>query len=255
MNIRILGCSGGIGAGLRTTAIRVDEDILIDTGTGVGDLTLDEMRAIRHVFMTHSHLDHAVGLPLLLDTVFEARSNDPLLVHGRVETLDALRKHIFNWVLWPDFSVLPSPEAAVMRFQEMQVGGSIELGGRRLTAVDVNHTVPGLAYIVEGNGKVFAFSGDTGPNRTLWQALNELPRLDVLVVETAFANRNLQLANESRHYCPDTLAADLGTLRHDPDIWLTHLKPGAEDEILGEVRAALPGRRLQRLVGGETFTL
>lgn len=255
MNIRILGCSGGIGAGLRTTAIRVDEDILIDAGTGVGDLTLDEMRALRHVFLTHSHLDHAAGLPLLLDTVFEARTNDPLVVYGRAETLQALRTHIFNWVLWPDFSVLPSAAEAVLRFHEIGVGDTVELGKRRITTADVNHTVPGLAYIVESGPSVFAFSGDTGSNETLWSALNALPRLDVLVVETAFGNRNERLARESRHYCPATLATDLARLRHDPDIWLTHLKPGAEEEILSEVRAAVPGRRLRRLVGGETFTL
>ena len=39
----------------------LDEDILIDAGTGVGDLSLEELKKIDHVFVTHSHLDH-VGL-------------------------------------------------------------------------------------------------------------------------------------------------------------------------------------------------
>ena len=255
MNIRILGCSGGIGAGLRTTAILVDEDILLDAGTGVGDLTLQEMRAVRHVFITHSHLDHIAGLPLLLDTVFEARTGDPVTVHARRETLDALRAHVFNWVLWPDFSILPNAADAVLRFNEIAVDSRLELGGRRVVTADVNHTVPGLAYIVESEGRAFAFSGDTASNDTLWSALNALQRLDVLVVETAFGNRNEQLAWQARHYCPASLADDLHKLRHDPDIWLTHLKPGAEQEILDEVRAFLPHRRLHRLEGGEVFTL
>ena len=255
MLIKILGCSGGIGAGLRTTAIQIDNDILIDTGTGIGDLTLAEMRRVRHVFMTHSHLDHTAGLPLLVDTVFEARLEDPLTVYGRHETLDAMRKHIFNWILWPDFSALPSAESPVMRFRSIDIGEPVNIGGRKVVAVDVNHTVPGLAYIVEHDGRIFAFSGDTAANDTFWSALNALPQLDLLVVETAFGNRNEQLAWLARHYCPQSLAADLAKLKHDPDIWITHLKPGAENEIFEEVRAAIPNRRLHRLVGGETFTL
>lgn len=255
MQIKILGCSGGIGAGLRTTAIQIDDDILIDTGTGIGDLSLAEMRAIRHVFMTHSHLDHSAGLPLLIDTVFETRLEDPLAVYGRHETLEAMRKHIFNWILWPDFSTLPSAETPVMRFRVLDIGEPVRVGDRAVTPVDVNHTVPGLAFIVEQAGRVFAFSGDTAANETFWAALNALERVDLLVVETAFGNRNEQLAWLARHYCPRSLAADLKKLRHDPDIWVTHLKPGAEDEIFAEIREAIPDRKIHRLVGGETFTL
>ena len=44
MKVKILGCSGGIGGRhMRTTAMLVDHDILIDAGTGVGDLTRAEL--------------------------------------------------------------------------------------------------------------------------------------------------------------------------------------------------------------------
>ena len=39
MKLRVLGCSGGIGPGLRTTALMIDNDVLIDCGSGVGDHT------------------------------------------------------------------------------------------------------------------------------------------------------------------------------------------------------------------------
>ena len=70
MQIRILGCSGGIGASLRTTSILIDQDVLIDCGTGIGDLNIEQMKQIKHVFITHSHLDHTAALPLLIDTIF-----------------------------------------------------------------------------------------------------------------------------------------------------------------------------------------
>ena len=254
MRIKILGCSGGIGAGLRTTSLLVDEDILVDTGTGIGDLPLAELRRIRHVFLTHSHLDHTCGLPLLLDTVFDTLQS-PIMVRGREETLAAVRKHIFNWVMWPDFAELPNREAPALQYGILEPGERVTLGDRTLEAVAVIHSVPAVGYIIEADGAVFAFSGDTGPNDSFWQVLNGYAQVNVLVIECAFPNRNAELAELARHYCPRTLAADLPKLRHTPEIWLTHLKPGAEEEIFAEIQAALPERRVQRLRGGEVFEL
>ena len=116
MKIRILGCSGGIGGQrLRTTSMLVDDDVLIDCGTGVGDLSLDELLRIDHVFLTHSHLDHIAGLPLLIDTVGDRR-NQPLTVHATEATLEILRTHIFNWAIWPDFSEIPDAGHPHMRY-------------------------------------------------------------------------------------------------------------------------------------------
>lgn len=254
MKIKILGCSGGIGGGLRTTSILVDDDMLIDTGSGIGDMDLPSLKALRHVLLTHSHLDHSGGLPLLVDTAFEALLDSPLQVHGRRETLEAIRKHIFNWVLWPDFSVLPEAGKPVMRYVEREPGSVFEIDDRRIHMIDVNHTVPAVAYVLEAPGGVFAFSGDTKHNDTLWPVLNALPRLDVLVIETAFGNRNEELAELAGHYSPRTLAADLERLEHDPQIWLTHLKPGEEDRIFAEAKEAVQGREVHRLDGGEEFT-
>ncbi|RYF65884.1 MAG: MBL fold metallo-hydrolase, partial [Comamonadaceae bacterium] len=81
MQVRVLGCSGAIAKGCRTTSFLVDGDLLVDAGTGVGELTLDEMSAIDDVVLTHSHLDHIASLPLLLDAV-AARRTTPLRVHA-----------------------------------------------------------------------------------------------------------------------------------------------------------------------------
>ncbi len=114
MKLRILGCSGGVGGDLRTTSLLIDNDILIDAGSGVGELTLEEMHHIRHVFLTHSHLDHFSFLPLLVDSIFPS-IREPLIVHGQPETLEALQKHVFNWTIWPDFAKLPTEEDPVMK--------------------------------------------------------------------------------------------------------------------------------------------
>ena len=121
MQLRILGCSGGIGQQLRTSSYLIDDDILLDAGTGVGDLSMDEMRKIKHIFITHSHMDHIVSIPLMVDTLFSSLKQ-PLEIHARAETIAALKQHIFNWTIWPDFSALPDKQSPVLVFRPMQPG-------------------------------------------------------------------------------------------------------------------------------------
>src|SRR6476469_1749086 len=109
MKVRVLGCSGAIAKDCRTTSFLVDSDVLVDAGTGVGDLTLDEMARIGHVLLTHSHLDHVAALPLMIDAI-ACRLARPIQVHALPGTIAALKAHVFNGVIWPDFSVIPTPQ-------------------------------------------------------------------------------------------------------------------------------------------------
>ncbi len=254
MRLRILGCSGGIGMQLRTTSLLVDNDILIDSGSGVGDLSLDEMARIRHIFLTHSHLDHIGFIPFLLDSIFD-RIREPIVVHGLPETLQALREHIFNWVIWPDFSCLPSPEHPVVVYREMQPGQPLTLGDRTLEMVPVRHAVPAVGYRLECPGGVVAFSGDTTSNDHFWEALNARPRLDILIVETAFSNKDVEICRLSRHYCPQLLAGDMEKLQHRPAVYISHNKPGDEEVIIKECREAMPGRNIEPLLSNHIFEL
>ncbi len=255
MKVRVLGCSGGIYRNAATTSFLVDNDILIDAGTGVCNLPLAEMRHIRHIFLTHSHLDHIVSVPLLADTLFDDLLDRPLTVHALPETIRALQEHVFNWTIWPDFSELPDKNRGVLRFEAMQPGTVLELGGRHIEMIPVKHSLPAVAYRVESSGRAFAFSGDTSSNETLWDALNRHDSLDLLFVESAFANRDIELAKIAFHYCPLLLAEDLARLKHNPRVFLTHLKPGEEAEILQQCIDLMPERNLQSLKGGDVFQL
>lgn len=254
MQLRVLGCSGGFGFGLRTSAFLVDDDVLIDAGTGVGDLTYDEMRRIDHVFITHSHLDHVASIPLLVDALLDTR-DEPVVVHAQQATIDALRAHLFNGQIWPDFTELPNPESPVLRFEPIEAGESHEVAGRRFRAIAVSHTVPAVAYHCSDGSGTFCFSGDTSSNDSLWPALNAAGNLDLLIVEVGFPDRERELADLAKHYCPALLARDLTKLDQCPPIAVTHLKAGYEDETMAELEAALPEYRLHRLQGGESFQL
>lgn len=256
MRVRILGCSGGIGAALRTTSILVDDDLLIDSGTGVGDLSLSEMRRIRRLLLTHSHLDHTAALPLLVDTMFENLEGRPLQVHAQAVTIKALRDHLFNWVTWPDFTELPDASNPVLEFVEFEADSERVIDGRKVRSITVKHTVPAVAFVVESaDGRIFAFSGDTAANDGLWEALNALPRIDLLVVETAFSNANAELAVMAKHYSPESLEADLAKLKHKTPVHITHLKPGGEDLIMEQIKDIVTDREVHRLEGGEVFEI
>lgn len=254
MKIRVLGCSGGIGAGLQSTSFLVDDDVLIDAGTGVNTLTMDEMARIRHIFLTHTHLDHIACLPLMVDSIF-SRIEEPIVIHAQTRTIEVLREHVFNWSIWPDFTTLPNHARPVMRYCPLDGGQSREIGGRRFEAIAVNHIVPTVGYRVSCASGSFAFSGDTTSNTGFWSALNAHDGLDLLFVEVAFSDEQEELSLKARHYCPKRLAADIRRLRHRPRIFLTHNKPGAEGRILDQCRVAITDRKIESLTGGMSFEI
>ncbi|MBK8064793.1 MAG: 3',5'-cyclic-nucleotide phosphodiesterase [Betaproteobacteria bacterium] len=253
MRLRVLGCSGGIGGPqLRTTSLLLDEDVLIDAGTGVGDLSLDQLARIDHVFVTHSHLDHVTSIPFLVDTVGGMRSS-PLTVHATRATLDILRAHLFNWALWPDFTQIPSADAPYLRYSEIELARTVRLGDRQITPLPASHTVPAVGYRLDSGRASLVFTGDTGPCDALWNEVNRITNLRYLIIETAFPNAERKLADMSQHLCPDTLASELSKLEREAEIHITHLKPGECDAIMHEVAACAGRWKPGMLSNGQVF--
>lgn len=253
MKLRVLGCSGGIGGrNQRTTSFLLDRDILIDAGTGVGDLSIAELALIDHVFLTHSHLDHIASLPLMIDTVADRRKQ-PLTVYGTEAVLTILRNHIFNWAIWPDFSEVPSPEQPFLRYQAIELGQPVSLGGRELTALPAEHTVPAVGYRIDSGQASLVFSGDTGSCNAFWRAVNGIANLRHLIIECAFSNRELRLAIVSKHLCPDMLAKELQKLERDCEIYITHLKPGQIELTMEEIERCLGDFQPKMLQNNQVF--
>lgn len=252
MKLTILGCSGGIGSGRHTTCLMVDDDVLIDAGSGITTLDFEQLLAIDHVFITHAHLDHVLGLPLLLDSVGDMRS-DPLTVHALPEVLEVLSTHLFNWKLWPDFREIPDAEAPWLRFAPLGLGEACTLNGRTFTPLPVNHVVPACALHVAAPTGSLVFSGDTTHCEAFVAALNTVPDLRHLIIETSFENALADIARVSKHHWPDSLAAELQGLSVRPEVWITHLKPGNEAAIMNELRAAAPGWGVEALMQGQVI--
>jgi ribonuclease BN (tRNA processing enzyme) len=240
MKVRVLGCSGAIAKDCRTTSFLLDHDVLVDAGTGVGDLTINEMAGIDHVLLTHSHLDHIAALPLMIDACASKRST-PLQIHALQATIDALKTHIFNNVIWPDFSSLPTPAAPFLSFHPLVCGQTLVLGAKQIEVLPAVHTVPAVGYAASAVSSIrgcWVFTGDTGENPALWARLNQLD-VAMLVIETAFSNRESDLAQRSLHLSPHALASELDRIAPGKNypIYITHTKPAETELIMAEIQA------------------
>lgn len=252
MKLRILGCSGGISGNLRTTSMLLDHDVLIDAGTGVGDLSLTELSAIDHVFITHSHLDHVACIPFLVDTVNPMRDK-PLTIHATEATVEILRQHLFNWKLWPDFTQIPNERQPYMRYETIELGRTVDLAGRKITPLPANHTVPAVGFRLDSGAASLVFSGDTTVNDALWGEVNGIDNLRYLIIETAFSNAEKDLAVLSKHLCPSMLAGELRKLKRTPATYITHLKPGEIELTMQQISECVHGLSPIMLKNGQVF--
>ena len=252
MKLRVLGCSGGVGGNLHTTSLLLDHDVLIDAGTGVVGLSLSELSRIDHVFVSHSHLDHIACIPLLVDSVSFMRDK-PLTIHATAATLETLQQHIFNWKIWPDFTQIPDPQKPYMRFQAIELGKTITLGGRKITPLPANHVVPAVGLQLDSGNASLVYTGDTTTNDAFWKVVNRIDNMRYLIIETAFSNAEIELAVLSKHLCPSLLADDLRKLQLDPEIYITHLKPGEVELTMREVMECVQGRSPRMLQNGQVF--
>ena len=234
MRLKVLGCSGGIGGSLRTTSLLLDHDILIDAGTGVGDLLVAELSLIDHIFVTHSHMDHVTSIPFLADTVGWMRDK-PFTVHATADTIAMLKEHLFNWLLWPDFARIPDAKNPVLRYETIALGRTVELNGRQITPLPANHVVPAVGFCIDSGRASLVFTGDTTTNDPLWREVNRIDNLRYLIIETAFCNSEKDLAVTSKHLCPSMLAEELSKLERPAEIYITHLKPGEIELTMREV--------------------
>lgn len=252
IELRVLGCSGGIGSGLRTTSFYVDHDILIDAGTGLSELTFDQLKGIDHVFITHSHLDHLACLPFLADTVGSVRDR-PITVYALPEVLAILQAHLFNWKIWPDFTRIPNGDRPYMRYQPLRLGEVVKLGTRTIRQVPAYHVVPAVGYHLDSGEGSLVFTGDTTTHDALWTAVNDIENLRYLIIEAAFPDHEEALAQASKHLCPKWLGVELSKLTRPAQVLVTHLKPSASDKIVSQV-LGLPGpHALQILRQGQVL--
>lgn len=233
MKLRILGSAGAEFPDFRPPAFLIDDHLLLDAGTIGAVLTEEEQWNLRHIFITHSHLDHIRGIPALADNIIIKNLSHSVQVYGTAAVISALRDHLFNDAIWPDFTRLPNPQEPVLKFNTITAGQQLACNGYNVMAIDVDHTVPAVGYIVSLNGARLAYTGDTGPTEEFWHYASGV---DALIVEVSFPDSMTDLALLTKHLTCSLLNKELQKIVVPPKrILITHPKPQYYDLIRSEV--------------------
>jgi len=248
MHVRILG---GQGQGPQyMSSYLLDGRVAVDAGCLGFWETPSEQKPVRHIFLTHCHIDHVASLPLFLENVYEP-SEPCVCVYGPPPCLQSVREHLFNDVLWPDFEKLPSPEAPFVRMYGLEPEVPLEVEGLRITPVEVNHTVPAYGYLVQDQKTVAVFGGDSGPTDRIWELAAKLPGRKTALVEACFPNAMEELANAAKHLTPRMFETELAKMPWASHILAVHLKPRYRAQLELELRELGDPRVRIAMVEGE----
>lgn len=252
IKLKLLGCNGGIGGSRRTTCYALGDSVLIDAGTGLSDLTLEEMARIDHVVLTHAHFDHIASLPLLMDSVIDMRKG-PIQVWAPQRVIDIIINHIFNNQIWPDFTSIPSIAHPFAQLHTLPEDQAFDIGGYTFSTLAANHGIPACGYRVEKSGTVLAFSGDTTDCPDFWEVIHHDAALAGVIVECSYSRSTHELALMSMHMDVDMVIKEFSRLRTDVAGVIVHRKPGLEEIIASEILAALPDRDIRFPDSGQEY--
>lgn len=259
MEFRVLGSFGGDSPECRMTSFLIDGAVAIDAGAITRALTIPEQRAIRHVVITHTHMDHTASLPFLIENIFGA-NEEPVSIYCTEKVLAGVRRHLFNNDTWPDFSRIPNRLYPSLRFESIDpespfvitglAGGDLEI-----TAIPVHHVVPTTGLLLRQADRSTVFTSDTGPTRRIWEVANSAPDLTAVITECSFPNRLQDVADVSLHLTPQSLSSELAKLTRRVPVHLYHFKPPYVDELRAELEVTDLPHPVAELRQDETYHL
>ncbi len=128
MEIRVLDCHGSQFPGCGFTGFLIDGRTLLDAGAATSVMTLEEQSQMDHVLISHAPLDHIREPVSRADNLCCIRRNHPLTVTSTPQVIETLKRHIFNGAIWSDFSILPSAEKPLLRFEPLRTGEKMRVG-------------------------------------------------------------------------------------------------------------------------------
>ncbi|MGC2063205.1 MAG: 3',5'-cyclic-nucleotide phosphodiesterase [Thermodesulfovibrionales bacterium] len=253
MILKVLGSSGAEFPGFNPPAFMLDGTLLLDAGTIGSKLSAREQSEIKHILITHSHLDHIKGIPFLADNIIITRGSHSVTLYGIRETLDSLSKNLLNDKIWPDFTKISASIEPVLKLRQITPAKTFKVGHYAIRAYRVSHTVPAVGYIVrDGKGKTLLYTGDTGPTDEIWKTRG---KLNAVIIEVSFPNALEALARKTGHMTPALLVAELAKIRILPDrIFITHPKPQYIKQIRKEI-VRLGMQQIEILQDGKSYRI
>jgi ribonuclease BN (tRNA processing enzyme) len=221
----------------RLTCYLIDDRVAIDAGSIAIALTDSQRDTVRDIIVTHPHMDHIASLPIYIDDLFGFLQT-PIRIHATAEVISLLERDIFNWTVYPRFSELRNERGPVMEYVPFKTGVEFQIAHLKVIAINVNHIVPTVGMIITDGKATVAFSSDTAETEDFWKLVNATPHIDALLIEASFPNAMAKLAEDSRHFTPESLQRELHKLKHTGlDILTVHLKPAYREIVVNELNA------------------
>ncbi len=242
MRLEVLGCHGSETLTTRTVGFLIDDELMLEAGTAASVLTLERQRKINSVIISHAHLDHIKDLPFLVDNRI-GESATSITVFAIDVVLEDLRRHLFNDSIWPDFTRIYNGNTPLLRFETLHAGACTRIGDIEVTPHGVSHVIPSVGLLLQKQGRALLYTGDTGTTDTIWQAASNLPELSAVLIEASFPETMEHIAKVSGHMTPSMLLQDLCKLnRPEVPVYIFHMKPNYEKDIVDELRRELKDR-------------
>lgn len=255
MKITVLGCSGAQFPGHNPAAFLLDGKILLDAGSLTTVLDSHAQSKIKDIFITHAHLDHIRDVSFLADNIIVAKRKQSVNIISIRPVISAIKKNLLNDSLWPDFTMIPDYENAVLRYLTVTEGAPLKVDGYQITAYKVNHSVPAVGYLVEDRkNKRFFYTGDTGSTDATWKKIGDR-KLDCLIIEVSFPNRMSEMAALTGHLTSNLLKEEIRKIKQMPDrIYITHIKPQYLKAVRAEIEK-LGMKNIKLLKEGDRITI
>ena len=182
------------------------------------------------IIVTHFHIDHTLGLPLLLMEMWLMGRRRPLNIYGLHSTLDRVETllELYDWSEWPNFFPV-----VFQRIPTSEMSPVLDCSDFTIQASPVRHTIPniGLRIQFKQSNQTLAYSCDTEP-------CQEVVRLsagaDVLIHEAAGGFTGHSSAKQAGEIARK---AEVGRL------YLIHYPTGkyAKGDLVAEARTAFSG--------------
>jgi cAMP phosphodiesterase len=253
MKVKILGCSGSETIGHNPPGFLVNDVMMLDAGTITAALSIEAQSRITDILISHTHLDHIKSVLFLADNII-GRIKKPVNIRAIPKVIDAIRKHLMNDIIWPDFTKIPTPKNPVLTYVPMPINKPVSIAGLKVKAIPMNHPVPAVGFLVSDARSSFLYSADTGPNEGLWKEAARAKHLSAIIVDTSFPNALDTIATLSGHFTPAQLHHDLtkAKIGVDVPIYIYHVKPVHKKKVLSELKS-LGRKNVKILQEGKTY--
>ena len=244
MNIRVLGSHGSDllikspdGPHIcRSVGFLVNDELMVDAGTLASGLTLEEQQRVKHILLSHLHLDHIKGIPPLVDNL-TGMVDHQVVVASLSLVIEGLQKHVFNDMVFPNFFDLKGRRPSILRKQELEAGKEVSVSaGVSVTPIPVNHTVETVGFVIRDDSAAWIYSGDTHHTEEIWRVAAQTPNLKGVFIEVSFPDAMMDIAIKSKHLTPKLLAQEYRKIgKPDLPLFVYHMKPTVRDQIMQEI--------------------